>query len=108
MKFAVATLLALPLLAVATPTSLQARQSCDTGSIQCCQQTLVGTSSDATTLLGLLGIVIGDITGLLGIGCSPVSVVGVGSGSTCTASPVCCTDSALGGLISIGCAPITL
>ena len=43
MKFTVATVLALPLLAVATPVALDARSdagSCNTGPIQCCQQTI--------------------------------------------------------------------
>ena len=43
MKFTVATALALPLLAVATPVALDARSdagSCNTGPIQCCQQTI--------------------------------------------------------------------
>lgn len=43
MKFTAATLLALPLLAVATPMSLEARQSagtCDTGTLECCGMTI--------------------------------------------------------------------
>ncbi|KAI0091265.1 fungal hydrophobin-domain-containing protein [Irpex rosettiformis] len=111
MKFTVATLLALPLLAVATPAPLEARQSagnCNTGPIQCCQQTISSTSSQANLLAGLLGIVLGPVEALLGLNCSPIGVIGVGSGSTCNASPVCCTNNAVGGLISIGCVPITL
>ncbi|KAI0084573.1 fungal hydrophobin-domain-containing protein [Irpex rosettiformis] len=111
MKFTAATLLALPLLAVATPAPLAARQSagdCNTGPIQCCQQTISSTSAEGSALLGLLGIVLGPVTGLLGLDCSPISVVGVGSGSTCNASPVCCQNNNVGGLLSIGCVPITL
>ena len=44
-------------------------------------------------MLGLLGIVLGDITGLLGLGCSPITVVGVGSGNACSANAVCCTNN---------------
>ncbi|KAI0804650.1 fungal hydrophobin-domain-containing protein [Irpex lacteus] len=111
MKFTAATLLALPLLAVATPAPLAARQSageCNTGSIQCCQQTISSTSQQANALADLLGIVLGPVEALLGLGCSPVSVVGVGSGSACDASPVCCSNNALGGLISIGCVPVSV
>ena len=79
--------LALPLLAAATPVELVARQSCSTGSVQCCNSTVAvsepvgdvnGTicspsvrssqanSASGNLLLGLLGIVLGDITGLIG------------------------------------------
>lgn len=109
MKFTTATILALPLLAVATPLEVrQAAGQCDTGSIQCCNKTVDSQSAEANVLLGLLGVVLGPITGLLGLDCSPINVVGVGSGSACTASPVCCSNNAVGGLINIGCLPITL
>ncbi len=42
---AVATV-GLPLLAAATPTQLQARQSCSTGAVQCCQQTMDVSTQD--------------------------------------------------------------
>ncbi|KAI0777031.1 fungal hydrophobin-domain-containing protein [Irpex lacteus] len=96
MKFTVATVLALPLLAVATPVALETRQSagnCNTGPIQCCQQTISVSSSQANLLAGLLGIVLGTVEGLVGLGCSPISVIGVGSGSACNASPVCCENN---------------
>ncbi|KAI0766806.1 fungal hydrophobin [Irpex lacteus] len=111
MKFTAATLLALPLLAVATPMSLEARQSagtCDTGTLECCGMTISSTSDPANILAELLGIVLGPIEALLGLGCTPISVVGVGSGSECSATPVCCNNNAVGGLISIGCVPVSV
>ncbi|OSD08038.1 fungal hydrophobin [Trametes coccinea BRFM310] len=103
-----ATVLALPLLAAATPVELEARQTCSTGAIQCCSTVESASSVSGNFLLGLLGIVIGDITGLIGLNCSPLSVVGVGSGNACSANAVCCTNNNVGGLISIGCLPIAL
>ncbi|KAI0746818.1 fungal hydrophobin, partial [Daedaleopsis nitida] len=101
--------LGLPILAAATPVELEARQqSCSTGAIQCCQQTMSSTSASANLLLGLLGVVLGDITGLIGLNCSPLTVVGVGSGNTCSSNTVCCANNNVGGLISIGCLPISL
>ncbi|KAI1798184.1 fungal hydrophobin [Ganoderma leucocontextum] len=107
-RVAVFATLALPLLAAATPVELAARQSCSTGSEQCCNSTVAANSAEANVLLGLLGIVLGDITGLIGLNCSPLNVIGVGSGNACTAQAVCCTNNNVGGLISIGCLPITL
>ncbi|OBZ77310.1 Hydrophobin-3 [Grifola frondosa] len=89
----------------ATPTSAG---DCNVSDIQCCNSVIDSNSASASLLLGLLGVVLGDITGLIGLNCSPISVVGVGSGSACDASPVCCTNNNVGGLLSIGCVPITL
>ncbi|KAH7920320.1 fungal hydrophobin [Leucogyrophana mollusca] len=97
------------LLAVATPTNV-ARQSsqCNTGSISCCNSVQSSSSNVVTSLLGLLGIVLGDLTGQVGIGCTPITVVGTGSGATCTQEPVCCTNNYYNGLINVGCSPINL
>ncbi|KAI0635193.1 fungal hydrophobin [Trametes polyzona] len=101
--------LALPLLAVATPVhELAVRQTCSTGAIQCCNSVTETNSASGNLLLGLLGIVLGDITGLLGLNCSPINVIGIGSGNACSANTVCCSNNNVGGLISIGCLPITL
>ncbi|KAI0682238.1 fungal hydrophobin [Earliella scabrosa] len=101
--------LGLPLLAAATPIELEARQqSCSTGSIQCCQQTVDSKSASGGLILGLLGILLGDVTALLGLNCSPITVIGVGTGNACSANTVCCSNNNVGGLISIGCLPITL
>ncbi|KAL1947101.1 hypothetical protein VTO73DRAFT_14062 [Trametes versicolor] len=97
---------ATPLLAVATP--LEARQTCSTGAIQCCQQTTTANSASAAAILGLLGIVLQDLNVPVGLTCSPISVVGVGSGNGCSANAVCCEDNSHGGLISIGCLPVSL
>ncbi|KAI0764926.1 hydrophobin [Fomes fomentarius] len=104
---AVATV-GLPLLAAATPVQLEARQSCSTGAVQCCQQTQDASSASSNIILGLLGIVLGPITGLIGLNCSPITVIGVGTGNACSSNTVCCTNNNVGGLISIGCVPVIL
>ncbi|KAI0070165.1 fungal hydrophobin [Panus rudis PR-1116 ss-1] len=99
--------LALPVLAVATPAHLDARQSCSTGPIQCCESTATAGSATGAALLGLLGIVVQDLNVLLGVDCSPISVGGVGGGN-CGAQAVCCENNNVGGGISLGCVPVTL
>ncbi|KAI0675092.1 fungal hydrophobin [Trametes maxima] len=98
-RVAVATALALPILAAA--------QSCNTGPIQCCNSVKSASSQEAQSVLGALGVVVGDITAAVGFGCSPISVVGAGAGA-CSATPVCCENNSFGSLISIGCVPIVL
>ena len=101
----------LPILAAATPVELDARQSCSTGDLQCCDSTeTVGVmfelsigrlltiytqagSAAGAALLGLLGIVVQDVNVLLGVTCSPITVIGVGTGSSCSAQTVCCQDN---------------
>ncbi|KAI0360652.1 fungal hydrophobin [Trametes cingulata] len=100
--------LSLSILAAALPGGAPSAPSCSTGSIQCCNSVTQSNSASADLLLGLLGIVLGDITGLIGLGCSPISVVGVGSGNACSANAVCCTNNNVGGLLSVGCIPIEL
>ncbi|KAH9476556.1 Fruiting body protein SC1 [Psilocybe cubensis] len=80
---------------------------CNTGELQCCNSVQAANSSGATSLLGPLGIVLGDVTALVGINCSPISVVGV-VGNSCNTQPVCCTDNSFNGLVSLGCTPINL
>ncbi|KAF9064107.1 fungal hydrophobin-domain-containing protein [Rhodocollybia butyracea] len=84
-------------------------KTCTTGSVQCCQSTQTASEAAADpitkSLLGLVGVTVGDITGLVGLTCSGVNVAG---GGTCDAQAVCCKDNSTGGLISVGCAPVTL
>ncbi|KAJ7610433.1 hydrophobin [Roridomyces roridus] len=77
---------------------------CSTGPVQCCGT--VESISDPTVsrILGLPGIVVGDVTGLVGLNCVPVST----TNSQCSTSPVCCTSTQLGGLVNIGCTPVNL
>ncbi|KAH7883462.1 hydrophobin 2 [Phlebopus sp. FC_14] len=100
---------ALAAVAAAAPSPIEARDGeCNTGSLQCCTSTFSASDPTSSALLGLLGIVLGPIDGLLGLGCTPITVIGTGSGATCTQQPVCCTGNTYNGLINIGCSPINL
>ena len=50
------------------------------------------SSASSAAILGLLGIVLQDLTGVIGLTCSPISVVGVGSGSECSGTTVSCSN----------------
>ncbi|KIJ28430.1 hypothetical protein M422DRAFT_92498, partial [Sphaerobolus stellatus SS14] len=82
---------------------------CNTGDAQCCNT--VGAANSipgVSTLLGLLGIVLQDVSVIVGLGCTPITVIGLGQGANCAQQPVCCTDNQFNGLINIGCSPISL
>ncbi|KAF8897799.1 hydrophobin-251 [Infundibulicybe gibba] len=96
-------------LAVATPTRRTdtPASQCNTGDLQCCNSAQAADSSSIAGLLSLLGIVVQDVTALVGVNCSPISVIGI-SGNSCSAQPVCCTDNSFHGLVSLGCTPVNL
>ena len=73
-------------LAVATPLR---RDQCDTGSLQCCQSVQEADSPAASKILALLGITVQDVTALVGVTCSPITVVGAGTTSWSVFPPLC-------------------
>ncbi|KAI6015318.1 fungal hydrophobin-domain-containing protein [Pisolithus orientalis] len=94
-------------LAAATP--LDVRQSqCNGGTTYCCNSVQDASSSGVTSLLGLLGLSLGSITGQVGLNCSPITALGVGSGASCTSQAACCTGDSFNGLINVGCTSINL
>jgi len=80
--------------------------SCNTGSVQCCNSVTTAKNPVAALLLGLLGLVLDGNTSV-GLTCSPVSAVGVGS-NECSETPACCTDNSFNGIVAIGCTPINI
>ncbi|KAK0224901.1 hydrophobin [Armillaria nabsnona] len=105
-------LLALPLLATAAtiiPSGGGAGAACATGSAQCCGSTQSPTdlSAPVSSLLGLLGVAVGQLTGNVGVSCSPITVVGLG-GTQCSNQVVCCDDNNFNGLVSLGCTPLNI
>ncbi|KAF5315365.1 hypothetical protein D9619_007110 [Psilocybe cf. subviscida] len=106
------TLIAAATLAAATATPIKRfggsdgpKDQCNTGSLLCCNTVQPASSQQASNLLGLLGVVVGDLTTKIGITCSPVQAIGIGSNS-CAIQPVCCKDNSFSGVIAVGCTPI--
>ncbi|KAF8871131.1 fungal hydrophobin-domain-containing protein [Infundibulicybe gibba] len=88
------------------PTSIPASQ-CNVDGLQCCNSLQAGNSGAVSKLLGLLGVVLDDVTALVGVTCTPITIVGI-TGGACSAQPVCCTNNNFHGLIAIGCVPINI
>ncbi|KIJ29213.1 hypothetical protein M422DRAFT_188764 [Sphaerobolus stellatus SS14] len=95
-------------LAAAAPSPNGGDSQCNTGSISCCNTVQSASSDPISSLLGLLGIVLGDVTALVGLGCTPITAIGLGQGANCAQQPVCCTGNEFNGLINVGCTPISL
>ncbi|TEB28829.1 fungal hydrophobin [Coprinellus micaceus] len=80
---------------------------CNTGPIQCCNSVQSASAPGIAGLLALLGVIVGPLTGQVGVTCSPISIIGV-PGNSCSAQPVCCTNNSFNGIIAIGCTPINI
>ncbi|KAF5320997.1 hypothetical protein D9619_001642 [Psilocybe cf. subviscida] len=108
MRFAVATLLALPIFAAATPVDLEARQnSCSGGQINCCNSTQQSNQLNLGQLGGLLGISLPNLGGLIGLTCSSIALLNA-LNQGCASQQVCCTNNSFNGLIALGCTAINL
>lgn len=75
------TTLALSAFAVAVPTGSNPSNQCNTGSAQCCNSMATASQPAVSTLLGLLGVVIQDVTAQIGLSCSPITIVGIAGNS---------------------------
>ncbi|OCH87291.1 fungal hydrophobin [Obba rivulosa] len=106
MKFTTtfACIAGLATLAAATPMPWGSQPS---SGASCCSSVGQVDSDPIASVLKGLGVVIQDITAIVGVNCSPITVVGVGSGSACSGTTVTCSSNELGGLIQIGCVPVT-
>ncbi|KAF8997074.1 hydrophobin, partial [Cyathus striatus] len=78
---------------------------CTTVDFLCCNSLSTATDPQVSELLGLLGIAASDVSGLVGVTCSPISAVGVG-GNPCAAQLVCCANNSFNGLVALGCTPV--
>ncbi|KAF8895201.1 hypothetical protein BD779DRAFT_1466668 [Infundibulicybe gibba] len=91
-----ALLAALPLLAAATTTPATPASQCNTGGLQCCQSTQESSSPTPAlnSLFGLLGIVVGSLTGQ--VGCN--NLFAGHPGWPCW--------ELVNGLVALGCSPV--
>ncbi|KDR74251.1 hypothetical protein GALMADRAFT_157512 [Galerina marginata CBS 339.88] len=112
MQFKVLSALAFATLAAATVAPVRRNDAppasqCNTGDLQCCDSVQSATSPSAIAALALVDVVVGSVTGLVGITCSPISAIGVG-GNSCSAQPVCCSNNSFNGVVAIGCTPVNI
>ncbi|KJA28159.1 hypothetical protein HYPSUDRAFT_197681 [Hypholoma sublateritium FD-334 SS-4] len=101
------TTLALAAFAVAVPTGSDPSNQCNTGAMQCCTSMATASQPAMSTLLGLVGAVVQDVTTQIGLVCSPITVVGV-AGNSCSSQTVCCENNSFNGVVAIGCTPINV
>jgi len=101
-----AVLASLAIFAVATPTPNGAPVSSGPANL-CCGQTQTAGSTAGLAGLGSIGVVIQDLTAIVGTDCSPITGVDV-SGSSCTTDPVDCQQFFAHSLNGVNCSPIDI
>ncbi|KAL9715436.1 hypothetical protein Ac2012v2_002100 [Leucoagaricus gongylophorus] len=103
----VAALVALPMIALATPTpNHPSGGNCNVGELHCCEHTS-NIGNTGASAGGLLGIPV-NLLPQIGLDCDPISVLGV-SGNNCATQPVCCQQTAFSGFLNLlNCAPINV
>ena len=63
------------------PTGGSGSGNCNTGPIQCCNESAQSGTANAARILAAAGIAAQGVTGIVGAGCSPITVIGTGSGA---------------------------
>ncbi|KAG2749248.1 fungal hydrophobin [Suillus brevipes Sb2] len=83
---------------------------CNTGEIQCCDNSTSYDSYDAQKAFDQVGLVdVAAVVGaFVGLDCSGISVVGTSSGCEANQEPLCCEDNSYNGLVNLGCTPINV
>ncbi|PFH45530.1 hypothetical protein AMATHDRAFT_9044 [Amanita thiersii Skay4041] len=109
--FASAIVLSVALTAAGGPAAGD-QSYCNSGSVQCCNsvQSVQQTSVQQLELiLSQTGMGPSQLTGLVGVTCTPVDYMGNGSGgNSCNSQTVCCDNRNFNGVIAIGCMPINI
>ncbi|KDR72814.1 hypothetical protein GALMADRAFT_228506 [Galerina marginata CBS 339.88] len=103
-KFAtlfIATLGALSASALVTNTVY----SCNSGPVQCCGTLQTPQEYSAAGIASLVGVVVSDITGQVGLQCNAITGIGAGTGANCASAPVCCEHNFTNQLIGVNCNP---
>ncbi|KAH8118784.1 fungal hydrophobin [Phellopilus nigrolimitatus] len=104
-------LLALPILAAATPWATPTTSVPITTTVTvtstATSTAVPATARPARPSSAELGVLVDGLDVLLGVTCSPITVVG-GVAGTCSASPVCCENNNFNGVVAVGCVPVTL
>lgn len=111
MQLTLTSVVTLALAAVAVQSSTvpakRGGESCSTGPVQCCNSVKKKDDPSLTSTYESLGITVQDVTGDVGVTCSPITVVGAG-GTSCSGQTVCCSNNTYNGVIAIGCTTINI
>lgn len=79
--------------------------TCNTGPVQCCNQVQTSSVTNLASLGSMLGLVLPNVGGLIGLNCTSIPA---GSGASCSAQPVCCTINTFSGAVALGCTPVNI
>ncbi|OJJ75893.1 hypothetical protein ASPBRDRAFT_38225 [Aspergillus brasiliensis CBS 101740] len=79
--------------------------TCNSGSLQCCSSLQSSLSDNSgTSITGLVPVNLQGLTGMIGLGCTPIGVLGAGQ-APCNAQTACCAGDTYGTL-TLACNPL--
>ncbi|KAF8344928.1 hydrophobin-251 [Amanita rubescens] len=105
-KLAVVATVAFAIFAAAAPTP-GGSFNCSTGTQKCCNSVQDAKSPEAAGVIaGLLGVGVGQITGMVGLNC--IDAIPILGGSSCDNQAACCKGNNFNGAVVLGCTPINV
>ncbi|PPQ63117.1 hypothetical protein CVT24_005828 [Panaeolus cyanescens] len=82
--------------------------SCNSGPVQCCGTIHESGTWTETDLISLVGATVSNVSGQLGVTCSPITGIGAATGANCVSEPVCCEENFQNQLVGVNCVPATV
>ncbi|KAF9042980.1 hypothetical protein BJ165DRAFT_1328212, partial [Panaeolus papilionaceus] len=79
--------------------------SCNSGPVQCCGSLQAPSQYNAAAVASALGLAVQDVTGQLGVQCTPLTGIGAGTGNNCASSPLCCQRNFESQGAGVNCSP---
>ncbi|PFH45529.1 hypothetical protein AMATHDRAFT_51622 [Amanita thiersii Skay4041] len=108
--FASAVVCAVALIAAGAPAAGD-ESYCNSGPVQRCnsvQSAQQASTAVLTLVLSATSMGPNQITGQIGLTCSPIGIMGSTGANSCSSQTVCCENNSFNGVVALGCTPVNI